>query len=600
MRCPECQQRNSVAARACKFCGVKFQRKPAKMGVKIAIGVAALAVAGTIWMGVFVPRLTDPGERLSEAAKRMAQGPKTLEDAQRIKSQFSDAIKELLLKHGTESSAALTKRLQQSLPSSPFEVHVVDLPKNLKLVEIDTLLQTTDFLVMKSGSGDAKVFPLPEFEVFDDARMLSDQAGPVLVLLGHSAGQMPHRPLIRTYALLPEDLVDDTDKMVPLIKGDGQARFARGTDDILAEISLASAADTEKITFVPAIKPEQVLRQRLIWKDARFVSEVDKSDMTTVAFLMARESKPANELLKVEVQRRGFIISDAKGNRYMFSCKQQGAQWMASGPPIPRGGPTNPVAALNPPQPDQTTQLQTAAHTQTQIATNTTAATDFAGVTAANSSPANSKPEEKPVKEPEKTQSPPAEKPVKVAVAAKPAPDRNPPQPDAKPAGTGSGASGAARIAGYLSSPNVNLRSGPGTNAAAIDEIPRGASIQILGQENGWYRVSYGGKQGFVYGALVDVKGSANANAAAAASSNSSTSSQAGGGSYTTAVVTRSSTVRDDQRRNLGRSTLGDRVVIMSGVKNNKYKVQLSDGRIGWVDKTALDVKVETPPDFVP
>jgi len=38
----------------------------------------------------------------------------------------------------------------------------------------------------------------------------------------------------------------------------------------------------------------------------------------------------------------------------------------------------------------------------------------------------------------------------------------------------------------------------------------------------------------------------------------------------------------------------------LSGLKNNRYKIRKPDGTIGYVSKEALDVKVETPPEFVP
>ena len=146
MRCPECQQRNSVAARKCKFCGAKFKRKEMSPGKKIALFVASGVFCGSIYLALALPKMVDPSEQLMSAAKHIAGGAKSSEDAKTAKTNFDEAVKNLLLKFGADNSGMLSKRLKACLPSTAFEVLVVDLPKGLKLVEIDTVLQATDFL----------------------------------------------------------------------------------------------------------------------------------------------------------------------------------------------------------------------------------------------------------------------------------------------------------------------------------------------------------------------------------------------------------------------------------------------------------------------
>ena len=43
----------------------------------------------------------------------------------------------------------------------------------------------------------------------------------------------------------------------------------------------------------------------------------------------------------------------------------------------------------------------------------------------------------------------------------------------------------------------LNLRSKPNINAPIIANIPDGATVQINGEYNGWYVVSYGGYVGY-------------------------------------------------------------------------------------------------------
>ena len=62
---------------------------------------------------------------------------------------------------------------------------------------------------------------------------------------------------------------------------------------------------------------------------------------------------------------------------------------------------------------------------------------------------------------------------------------------------TGPAASGAQTV----TTANLNLRAAPALDAAILDVIPSGASIDVLGaSENGFYPVAYGGQQGYAHG----------------------------------------------------------------------------------------------------
>ena len=54
----------------------------------------------------------------------------------------------------------------------------------------------------------------------------------------------------------------------------------------------------------------------------------------------------------------------------------------------------------------------------------------------------------------------------------------------------------------------VNIRSGPGTEYEKVASGQNGASVVILGEENGWYQIDYGGgKTGYVLKEYVSVTG---------------------------------------------------------------------------------------------
>jgi uncharacterized protein YgiM (DUF1202 family) len=45
---------------------------------------------------------------------------------------------------------------------------------------------------------------------------------------------------------------------------------------------------------------------------------------------------------------------------------------------------------------------------------------------------------------------------------------------------------------------DVNLRTGPGTGYRRILTIPEGASVEVLGTKEGWYKVVYNGRTGYI------------------------------------------------------------------------------------------------------
>ncbi len=204
MRCPECDVRNSVAARKCAECGKDLPRKRTSMPFIFGgIAVIGLAGAGLMGIGAAITVKKDPQSDLASVAKRVAGGPKNPADAEKMKSDLDKAVKEYLRKAGAMSTPDLVAALQTALPSQIYEVHIVELPRGLKIVEIDTMLQASNYLVMKNET-DTKVVNIPGLEVCDGAQVINDTAGPVLIAVGHTAGQGPRHPLVKVYALMPD------------------------------------------------------------------------------------------------------------------------------------------------------------------------------------------------------------------------------------------------------------------------------------------------------------------------------------------------------------------------------------------------------------
>lgn len=672
MRCPECQQRNSVAARKCKFCGAKFKRKEMSRGKLVILLLVLFGLLGLIFLAFSLPKMVDPLEQLSSVAKRVAAGPRSPEDAKEIRVAFDEAVKKVLLKHGSENSMTLSKRLKESLPSTAFEVLVVDLPKDLKLVEIDTVLHPSDFLVMK-GTNDTRVIPLPSFEVYDDARAVSDQAGTVIVLLGHTGGQPPHRPLVHTYALLPDSVVDETQTMVPAIGGEGTAKFGKDSSDVNIELSLPSVAVAEKISINPPISADKILRMKLQWKEAKYVPSLDfPQDPHAIMLLFARCLKypdyigPVNaalgeqaaklmkehasvEIQDLKVQKRGeskkallYTISTGK-KKLDIELKKAGSSFQIAGYSV--SAPLNVVedatSAGSRNQQAGSNDAKTAVATDKNLLAKTSAADPLAGLTpekagrnaiddakTTNLTDAGNKPSSW-LDDENTGKTVQAKPPVAVLPPAlknlpsdkdkkekerkereklereKQAAEKSAREKAARDNSSESTSASTGRIADYLGTSSVRMRSGPGLNNQTLQEIPKGTKIQILGQKNGWYKVNYAGKTGYVFAPLVDTGAGARAGAqnstpvtaSAPEKTAADAPSQASSGSV---VVRRVMTVRDERRRAISSVKVGQHVTLLGGLNNNRYKIRMPDGTVGYVHKDALDVKVETPPEFVP
>lgn len=64
------------------------------------------------------------------------------------------------------------------------------------------------------------------------------------------------------------------------------------------------------------------------------------------------------------------------------------------------------------------------------------------------------------------------------------------------------GATGAGRT-GIITGGTINVRAGAGTEAERLTQVSTGKKVTILSEENGWYRISFDGKTGYVLGQYV-------------------------------------------------------------------------------------------------
>lgn len=646
MRCPECTVRNSVAAVQCKECGVKLARKSSPNLIKFAIiGGAAIAVLGLGAASVsFVSSFFDSDGNLQKISRRVAQGPKSKEDADHLKSELENSVKRFLEKNAALSSAEITVKLQKIFPTSAYEIHVFELPNALKLVEVDTVLQSCNYLI--SGK---EVAVLRKFDVFDEAKIITQPSGNTLVLLGHQNAQAGRKPQVKVIELTSGGIKERTDKAVPFFTGEGSAKFAANGQDIDMELALSSRAGEEEL-FTPASLralglPDEQLKVRLVYKGGSYelLDDNGRGQMAALraaAFTVADRAQKGRfrkyltnsvadgiasiAALKVcpplfEVSRKGKTAvvvaatasvpavsaqSDNLDNSSRRSSRRRrreaarlarlaansqvsgshgaGSQGMsyfmgnaedAFELVLARGssgvyqaaqlrrvkvqghGTDDSVSVASSYEnktsylvdkllssPDSNTDSSSGSNTSTSSTSekNSSASVDVAPLAVPNN------------KVIEKTA---ASKVVeKEAVAEK---------------GT---------VFSTLTSDTVKVRRGAGTHYRTVAEISRGSDVEIIGKNEGWYKVRINGKEGYIYAGFINCKT---------------------GDAYTTATVKSGKSVTDARNRTVNVQA-GDRLVVLGGINNNKYKVQLANGRTGFVDKDALDVGGESPPAFVP
>ena len=66
-------------------------------------------------------------------------------------------------------------------------------------------------------------------------------------------------------------------------------------------------------------------------------------------------------------------------------------------------------------------------------------------------------------------------------------------------------ADGIKAVSVLIVSPTVNIRSGPGTDYDKVDTVSSGETLPVVSQQNGWYKVSWQGKEAWVASWVVDV-----------------------------------------------------------------------------------------------
>lgn len=628
MRCPDCDTRNSVAAKECLSCGRTFEKKVIPVNIKLYAGVLlAIIILGCAGFAL-VPKFMDPSQALARIARRVAAGPKSGDDAKQAKAEFDSEMRNFLKQNPDIAGTDLVKRLNEILPSSAFEVHVFALPHGLQLVEIDTLLQASDYLIMKSST-NLNVAIVPELQVFDGARVVGDAAAPVLVLLGHTASQNVHHPIIRTFSLLPDDLVDQTAKTVPEIQGDGAPSFVKNGHDIALDYSLYSLACKQNIfsdaAALPQGLPDENLRGILRWNGERYeiVPAVGRGQLAALyAFALSLskphaaasqnclsenvrdflhninvEKNPRLVITKLSVPQplgyhrhsRRHQIEQASYQRYQLQNEKTAYQLDLAKSSYDKSWTVTAARQIANPQSDLAsagggnTTNDTSHLFDTKQGDKALYEADKAEKLMAQMQQQSANMNLKTPQAASDNSQPAMDKTRSLTDNARSAADTTAQDTQQENTDTSadkaeSSTTGSASIVDQIEGEKVKLRSGAGSNYRTVASIPKGSKITVLSKKDGWYKVRASGKIAYIYGALVDYKTP---------------------DAYETVTIKNPQELKDEHQHQIADSRPGDRLVVIGGIKDGKYRVQLSSGKIAYINKDAVDVKIDTP-QFVP
>ena len=594
MRCPECSQRNSVASKKCTGCGKVLPKKPLPLFGKILLG-SVVGLAFGLCLATLSTAIDSPEKALKRAAGEITGQSKSAEQALDNFSRFDQAVQVLLKKFGNLSTVELRQKLAESLPKSLYEAHVFELLPDVKLVEIDTALNVADYIVLLHDE-KATIAPVIGLRVYDGSSFLPqtsckqesgtklNNSGQMLVLLGHTSGSSGNHPTVKVLFLnanrQAESITDLTDTIVPAIYGEGTAKLAANQKDIDLAVSLLSRGQDMKLFALEQNKPlpleNETLYDQLIWANNHYNlrSQAGASKLYAIYGALAalenhhrlwRQQAYLTNNVRRFIERSPIVFSTTgfviQGNKL---AKNKDASATASNVYTLSDGSKKITAVLRYiPGSKKTTEpggkwlvegLAVSAETKP-----------------AKSILSKTIPEEKPVVESQTKTMPPTAIPVpeQAAISSK----------SPTIVGTNATENNDKIIPCHLQATffpdikaSIKIRSGPGTSYQILNQLKPDTAITVTGRNGSWYRVEAGGKEGYIYGGLINMHGSIAA------------------GCRSAKVLT-GFVLRDEKDHVFAYAHKGEHLVIV-GSTDKKYKVMLVNGKTGYLDKQAIDAPI--------
>ena len=102
MRCPECNQRNSVAAKKCAACDVPLRRKPIPLSFKVFVGTM-VGIVFVFWLAALSSAINNPEKTLTSTASTLTGKSNSAEQMMGNIKHFDKAMNQFLQKYSPKS-----------------------------------------------------------------------------------------------------------------------------------------------------------------------------------------------------------------------------------------------------------------------------------------------------------------------------------------------------------------------------------------------------------------------------------------------------------------------------------------------------------------
>ncbi len=241
MRCPNCQQRNSVASRKCYNCASPLPVKPMPKALKIAVLVFVVGIVIISFLVKFA---------LSNLSLKS-------ESNQIVKTEQSEAdwtnlgikIQSFLNSRTQMSKSELDNQLKEFLKDINCEIHVFEINKTYKIVEISKNLFSSLFIVIPN---QPKILKLTEINIFDEAKCIEANKQKLLLILGHNASE-PDRAL--KPAIINLDTAEDlTTLYLPHLPDNIKFYFKSNSNFLNAKTSILSLLQNQGLDAANCVK----------------------------------------------------------------------------------------------------------------------------------------------------------------------------------------------------------------------------------------------------------------------------------------------------------------------------------------------------------
>ncbi len=584
MRCPNCQQRNSVASRKCYNCASPLPVKPMPKALKIAVLVFVVGIVIISFLVKFA---------LSNLSLKS-------ESNQIVKTEQSEAdwtnlgikIQSFLNSRTQMSKSELDNQLKEFLKDINCEIHVFEINKTYKIVEISKNLFSSLFIVIPN---QPKILKLTEINIFDEAKCIEANKQKLLLILGHNASE-PDRAL--KPAIINLDTAEDlTTLYLPHLPDNIKFYFKSNSNFLNAKTSILSLLqnqgldaancvkfDNETIDCVFEPTPNGSFDLISAWSDYKLgpiyvivklinnpslidnyktVFNTKKIDTLLLNFKTAN-NKLSNQPFSFNLD---FINKRVDGNKniltygittndnfykaivYCINTKNKQIKYFINGFSVEK----NPFKTADSPS---------------------TKASD-----STSSGPSPTLTPNASINEPAKSNPQPNQNPNESTQASKTSlsspnlsldndnnkgTDKQDKQNKVND-GSAKNNTESENTASCFS--KINIRKLPMVNSKVLSCLPANGTIKVLGQDNGWYKVKLkSGECGYIYGGLL--KGNFKE-------------------AYTNARIYGSSRILDANNKTVGKLTDGERVIVLSQTPDGKLKIMLPNGKTGLIDKAA-------------